>query len=295
MRTSEPKNPKAETDSTYVLDAESEVELSRLLLQDRLLTGEMGGVWSEQADVSGIQYILDLACGPGGWVLDVATTYPEKDVMGVDSSQLMISYAQAQAHTVQLKNADFAVMDVSRPLPIPDASFDLINARYLVGVLHREKWPLLIEECWRLLRPGGILRLTEPELPVTNSVACDRLNEAITLAMHQIGYGFSPRGHQFGMLMELEPLLRAAGFEQRHVHTSVTNASSGAKNHEINTQNLKMIYSQVQPLLLKLGQATSAEELSTLYEQASSDMQGENFHSIQIYLTAWGRKPIEIS
>lgn len=125
---SELMNPKATTDSTYVLDAESEVELSRLLLQDRLLTEDMGGVWPEQGDVAALQYVLDLACGPGGWVLDVAAAYPEKDVMGIDISQTMIRYAKAQAHTYGLKNADFAVMDINQPLAIPDESFDLRNA-----------------------------------------------------------------------------------------------------------------------------------------------------------------------
>jgi ubiquinone/menaquinone biosynthesis C-methylase UbiE len=292
---SEPVNPKATTDSTYVLDAESEVELSRLLLQDRLLTEDMGGVWLEQGDVAALQYVLDLACGPGGWVLDVAVAYPEKDVMGIDSSQSMIRYAKAQAHSHGLKNADFAVMDINQPLAIPDESFDLVNARYLVGVLRREKWPAFIQECWRLLRPGGILRLTEPELPITNSVACDQLNQKITLAMQRGGYGFSPQGYQFGMQMELEPLLREAGFEQTSIRPSATNSSSGTRNHEVNAQNLTIIYSQVQPLLLKVGLARSGAELTALYEQACSDLQGSNFHSVQVYLTARGKKPSKTS
>jgi ubiquinone/menaquinone biosynthesis C-methylase UbiE len=286
----EPINPKAQEDSTYVLDAESELELSRLLMQDRLLTQEMGGVWSELDDVSTIQYVLDLACGPGGWALDVAREYPEMDVMGVDISRAMIRYAQAQARVLHLDNVDFAVMDISKPLDLPDQSFDLINARYLVGVLPRDRWTAFVQECWRLLRPGGILRLTEPELPVTNSVACDQLNHKITLAMQRAGYGFSPQGYQFGMVMELEPLLREAGFEQTNIRTCATNASSGTRAYEINVQNLIVIYQQVQPLLLKLAVAT-AEELTALYDQACIDLQGSNFHSIQVYLTAWGRRP----
>jgi len=289
----EPVNPKSSTESTYVLDADSELELSRLVMADRLLTKDMGGVWPEQANLSTIQYVLDLACGPGGWVLDVAGAYPEKEVMGIDISEAMVRYAKAQARAHHLDNADFAVMDVSKPLDIPDESFDLINARYLVGVLLREKWPAFIQECWRLLRPGGILRLTEPELPVTNSIACDQINHMITLAMHRAGYGFSPQGYQFGTVMELEPRLREAGFEQTSVRSSASNASGGTKNHEVNAQNLSIVYSQIQPLLMKMGLAASPEELLALCDQACSDLQGENFHSIQIYLTAWGRKPLE--
>ena len=90
----EPVNPKSSTESTYVLDADSELELSRLVMADRLLTKDMGGVWPEQANLSTIQYVLDLACGPGGWVLDVAGAYPEKEVMGIDISEAMVRYAK---------------------------------------------------------------------------------------------------------------------------------------------------------------------------------------------------------
>ena len=141
-----------------------------------------------------------------------------------------------------------------------------------------------------MLRPGGVLRLTEPDLPITNSAACDALNHMITLAMHRAGYEFPPQGSQFRM-MELEPWLHKAGFQQIDLRTSVLNASGGTKNHEVNAANLAIVYDQVQPLLLKMGVIASPEEFIPLYEQACSDLYGEGFHSIQVHLTAWGRKP----
>src|SRR5437764_15304061 len=95
----EPVNPKSSTKSTYVLDADRELELSRLVMADRLLTKAMGGVWREQANVSTIQYVLDLACGPGGWVLDVAGAYSAKEVMGIEISQEKVHDARAQARS----------------------------------------------------------------------------------------------------------------------------------------------------------------------------------------------------
>src|SRR2546421_6673892 len=60
----------------YVIDAESPAETARLMKQDRLLTECMGGVFPEGVDLSPSTSILDLACGPGGWALDVAFAYP---------------------------------------------------------------------------------------------------------------------------------------------------------------------------------------------------------------------------
>src|SRR5712691_5978403 len=80
----------------YIIDAESPAETARLMKQDRLLTWCMGGVVPEGLDLSGSRAILDLACGPGGWALDVAFEYPSIQVTGVDLSYTTIEYARAR-------------------------------------------------------------------------------------------------------------------------------------------------------------------------------------------------------
>src|SRR5215467_7753442 len=81
----------------FVQDRENEDELVRIAKQDRLVTASMGGVFAEQADTSGFQRVLDVACGAGGWVIDAAQTYPEMSLVGVDVNRRMIEYASAQA------------------------------------------------------------------------------------------------------------------------------------------------------------------------------------------------------
>src|SRR5689334_21298094 len=121
-----------EKQNTYVIDTESAAEMARLMRQDQLMTAGMGGILSE-IDLSGIQRVLDLACGPGGWPLDVAYTYSDMEVVGVDISERMITYARAQAQVQQRTNVSFRVMNILQPLDFADASFDLINARFLSG------------------------------------------------------------------------------------------------------------------------------------------------------------------
>src|SRR5437879_2739465 len=151
-------------ENTYLIDPESGAEMARLLQQDRLITHGMGGFLVERADdFTGIGSILDIACGPGGWVQDIATAHPEIEFVGVDISQTMIAYAQAQAHVQGLKNARFLVMDAIGSLAFPDQSFVMVNGRFLVSFLHTHMWAQLVRECWRVLRPGGIIRLTESE------------------------------------------------------------------------------------------------------------------------------------
>src|SRR5260370_21869077 len=130
-----------------------------LIDKKTLLTEAMGGPPPEQSAqaLEHIHDVLDIGCGPGGWVHTVAQTYPQTQATGIDVSTTMITYAQAIAHVMRLGNAHFCVMDATRPLDFPDASFDLVNARLVSGFLLSEQWPLLLAECTRMLRPGGIV------------------------------------------------------------------------------------------------------------------------------------------
>src|SRR5260370_27314523 len=97
----------------------------------------MGGLLAEQAEsvLSTVRSVLDVACGPGGWALDLAQQYPDIQAVGVDIDEGMIEYANTMARASGLDNALFRVMDASKPLDFPDGSFDLVNARFMVAFL----------------------------------------------------------------------------------------------------------------------------------------------------------------
>jgi tRNA G46 methylase TrmB len=73
----------------YINDAENAAEMARLMVQEQLLTQAMGGVLAEQTDLSGIRHVLDLGCGPGGWILSVAQQYPD---IQAGSSWFLVSH-----------------------------------------------------------------------------------------------------------------------------------------------------------------------------------------------------------
>src|SRR5216683_2659620 len=139
----------------FVADTESGETMTWLLNFDKIINNGMGGTLAERPGLSGIKAILDLACGPGGWVLDVAREHPEIEVTGVDISQSMIRFAKAQATSRGYGNASFMVMDVKKPLRFEEASFDLVNERTLYGVMGPGEWPQLLAECKRMLRDAG--------------------------------------------------------------------------------------------------------------------------------------------
>ncbi len=276
---------------SYVLDAENVAEMARLLVQDRLLTEAMGGTLSEQSHetLKSIQRLLDIGCGPAGWALTVANEYPSINVVGIDISNQMIQYAHDQVKERDLYNAEFLIMDATQPLRFPDHHFDLINGRILTGFLTTTGWPLLLQECWRTTRPGGILRLSEPEFGFTNSEALDALTELSAQALRRAGHTFSPRGRTFGTTPLLRSFLQQAGYKQIQQRAHVVDFSAGTPLHERNKQNLLIVYRLLEPFLVQM-QGITEVEFSRLYTQLQHDLQQEQFCGLDYYLTVWGYK-----
>ena len=282
--------PKRKRGDTYIMDQENIAEMARLVDQDRLITQTMGGLFQPPIDLAPVHDILDIACGPGGWAMDVARSYPDKHVTGVDISRLMITFARTQAVASEVPNTRFLVMDVSHSLRFPDASFDVINARLLFSFMRPQKWPHLVRECLRPLRPGGLLRLTECEMAQTNSPAFETLGGFLGQALKRAGQSFSPDGRTVGITPCLRNFLRDAGFERIQHEAYALDWSYGAPGHESTVQDFVIGLKLGQPFLVGAG-VTTDREYSRLYEQAVRHMQLPDFYAIWLYLSAWGHKP----
>jgi ubiquinone/menaquinone biosynthesis C-methylase UbiE len=285
-------NTGSQHENTYIFDSESAAEMARLINQDRFTTQTMGGALAGLPELPPAAQILDIACGPGGWALDVAYELPDAEVCGVDISHIMIDYANARAQSQQRINASFGVMNILRPLDFPDASFDVINARFLYVVLKRDAWPSLIAECKRLLRPEGILRLTEvDDFGVTSSPAYEEFGILNMQALRHAGYGFSSDGRSMSMSQGLLRLCKEAGLVDLHLMASVADYSIETDGWPDFHHNGEVAVLQTKPLLIKSG-LISAERFEQLYQQMVLEMHAEKFTALWHSTSIWGRTPI---
>ena len=278
------------SENKYFIDSENAAEMARLMHQDRLTTKGMGGVLPEISDFSMLHDILDIACGPGGWVLDVAFEHPGIQVTGIDISRIMIEYARAQAWTQGLNNASFKVMDALKPLDFPDASFDLVNARFIFGFMPPAGWPMLMDECARIARPGGIIRLTETEWNLTNSLAYETLHAMTARALKKAGKSFSPDGRNVGITPMLGQFLQQARCERTQHAAYALDLSAGTEAHGSMYQNSMAFYRLVEPFLLNM-QVTTKEEFEELYNRMLAEALADSFRAISFILTVWGQTP----
>lgn len=277
--------------STYVVDAENAAEMARLMMLAAQLSEDMGSLFPPQLDLSSTRDVLDIACGPGQWVRDVARSYPQMQVTGGDISRLMISYASTLI--ADLPNAHFQLMDAQRPLAFPEQSFDFIQARLLTAFMLTSAWPVLLKECRRILRPGGILCLIESETcGISNSAALEQMNALVARAMRKAGHCFAPEGNMFGITAALPRLLEDQGFQQIEQRAFALNFSAGTKANEVMYTNHKTGLKLVQPFLLHYEVSTQ-NEIDILYKRALYDMHAPDFCAQLFYLAASGQKPLK--
>jgi ubiquinone/menaquinone biosynthesis C-methylase UbiE len=275
--------------STYfVEDRQNKEELARLTIQDQMLTKAMGGVLAEQPNPTIFRRVLDVACGPGGWVIGAAEMYPEMSLVGIDISSRMINYAREQAVARQVADrVEFHVMDALRLLEFPDASFDLVNMRFSVSFMRTWDWPKMLSELQRVTRFGGVIRLTETEIIIkSNSVAFTQLNEMFLCALFRSGHLFE--AETTGITAHLSSLLTRHGVKQVQTKAYAPVYRAGTPEGEAYCRDIAHAYQTLRPFLQRWG--CTSKEYDTIYQQALNEMQQSDFHATWNFLSAWGRK-----
>ncbi len=294
-----------------------ERELIRQLQVTRLLLEEMGGsLPREHVAAKSLETVLDVVCGAGGWALDVAQRNPTIRVTGLDSSELHIVYAQRLANEGGLVNARFLTHDVHtlETGPFEPASFDLINVAFLAPALLHTDYAALMQSLTHQCRPGGLVRWTEMELPLTNSAAFERLMALTCQALDATGHTFVPPSMQeahaiFNELRQergekmiplerrnlgITPMmgywLRAAGCWTVESFSLAQDVSGDAPAFPCFLRQVEVFGQQIAPFLIRQG-VIAADALAQLLSQVVSDLRREDFCGLCLVLTVYGYLP----
>jgi ubiquinone/menaquinone biosynthesis C-methylase UbiE len=99
--------------------------------------------------------VLEIGCGTGYFSKELART--GADITAIDISPDLLSVA---AQKVTANNIIFQVEN-AYAMKLTNDSFDFIVGS---SVLHHLDVEQALQECWRTLKPGGILRFTEPNM-----------------------------------------------------------------------------------------------------------------------------------
>ena len=91
-------------------------------------------------------------CGPGFWSFDIATSYPNSKVTGLDISPI-------QPSGIKPENFTFIQANLFDGLPFKDNTFDFVFQRFMAGCIAKEQWPSVMNDLIRVLKPGGYLEV----------------------------------------------------------------------------------------------------------------------------------------
>jgi SAM-dependent methyltransferase len=140
--------------------------------------------------------VLELGCGTGTFSGDLAAAF--EDLTCIDISPILIEHAHQR-----LPGVRFETQDAHR-LKFDDASFDLVVG---CSVLHHLEWEVALADVLRVLKPGGRIRFSEPNL----------LNPQIFLQKNwpwlKKRLGDSPDEYAFTP-GQIESVLRRLGYQQ---------------------------------------------------------------------------------
>ena len=75
-------------------------------------------------------------------------------------------------------------LDVTRPFPFGDLTFDYIASEHVIEHVPYDDARFMVGECWRVLRPGGRIRIATPDLAQLLSLYQDRDNLSSEQAAH---------------------------------------------------------------------------------------------------------------
>jgi ubiquinone/menaquinone biosynthesis C-methylase UbiE len=142
---------------------------------------------SKRWQLESCQSVLDVGCGVGHWGLMLASFLPNSaKIEGIDPEQEWISTAQEKAAHISSKQFHYQVGHAEK-IPFPDNTFDMVTCQTLL--IHVTDVSVALKEMYRVLKPGGLLAVAEPN-NIAPLLVFDNLsvNEPIDVILENIRF-----------------------------------------------------------------------------------------------------------
>ncbi|KAI8380626.1 S-adenosyl-L-methionine-dependent methyltransferase [Choanephora cucurbitarum] len=220
--------------------------------------------------------ILDIGCGPGTWIMDVATELPNSELVGIDMIDIFPS-------DIRPSNVSFKLNNVLDGISFPNDSFDAVHFRFFNLALRSEEWLPVLKEIYRVLKPGGLIFSKEPSI----------LNEGNEFFKY-VGKAFVDKmvanGQDPSIDKHIEKYIEKVGFEvvqHERKHVDLSRSESLSKEF---LWNLKMVCKSAQPYLADhLG--VPHEHYGTFLERLDVELRKKPA-CIWSFTSTVGRKPL---
>jgi SAM-dependent methyltransferase len=222
---------------------------------------------------------LDIGCGALGWLPILATWVGEEGVViGTDVDDTSLGAAREATGGTAHGRIDLRHDDVFETVLEP-AGFDLVHARFLLAPLGR--WHEQLTAFRRLVRPGGVLVLEEPDSSTWRFDPPAPAAERLITLIREVFFERS----DFDVGRRLPDLLRRHVAEPEHA-THVVDLEPGHPYLSLPLQFASSMQAALEDLV-------GASELALLRDRAEAEIlsperRGSTFTLVQ----AWARAPV---
>ncbi|KAI7889030.1 S-adenosyl-L-methionine-dependent methyltransferase [Mucor mucedo] len=196
--------------------------------------------------------VLDVGCGSGTWLLDMATEYPNVQFTGIDQISSI-------PQDIRPSNIDFSVQDVLCGLSFEDNSFDFVQMRLFSMTFDRAYWVQALAEVYRVLKPGGYIQLLEPRYDDTgDEFVRDYSTKVVSI--------LNANDQDPNICENLTPLLENNGYTPVEFVEKIVNL----KTHPLRNEFLYIIrltLDSCKPYVIKICEMTSDEQYLEFQEQ----------------------------
>ncbi|CAG8685327.1 5036_t:CDS:2, partial [Ambispora gerdemannii] len=163
------------SNSQYICPNDDE-EADRLIRTHEALKNFWGGLFHSPVEEKlrrGAQ-VVDIGCGPGVWLLDMAKKYPKSHFVGIDFSPIFPT--DGLPENLEFVNCNF--LDGS---PFNDSYFEFTHQKFMIAAYTEEQWEeKAIPELLRITKPGGWIEIEEGDAAITsNGNSTQRIANAI--------------------------------------------------------------------------------------------------------------------
>jgi len=147
---------------------------------------------------------------------------------------------------------------------------------------------MLLKKLLRVVRPGGVVRLTDEEvIHQSNSPASMQFCEMLLCALFRSGHLFAQEST--GLTAHLAPLLSQHGYQRVQTRAYALQYQTGTPEGQAYVENGVRVLRTLRPFLQKWG--CVSKDYDTIRDQALEEIQRPDFCATWHLLTAWGIKP----
>ncbi len=266
--------------STYIIPEKNhKQEIQRLITQDTLLNQSFGGTLPEQDNPFRFLSLLDLGCGPGTWLMELAKEYPHfTSLTGIDINPMVIDYAKREGPTL-----DFQEVDILKGLPYQMNSFDMVNMRLGSSFMRTWDWLRILGEMHRVTHPGGVVRIVELQFPESTSPAHSILMEYVIEAVYRAGHIFSPSKE--GVIDAIFPMFK--NYDMHNIQKKDYTFTFTSKDTK-HAENTTHFFSLIQPFLQKWIRLPGT--YTDTYTKMLEEMKQPNCETVCRFSIMWGEK-----